>query len=366
MKALLKRYVVALGIAAQLFTGSAALGDQPGPIERPKPPTAEAVLKLARQGRIDFLTTVVDLQRFAITMTEANEIYSYIMILDELEKLAQGYQIETFGNSPLADLAGLLTRNAIKFVRFDLDAPAKWKAFLKWSEDATRSLSIQSQVQYIQPLKDKGELLHWHEIVLACIDQLIGLKASIYVMQSYDETQGIIVRRILELKQTLTHDEKKALFLHTKSTDALTEVLEYLRQETVVSKDPVFLKEAISWGLGLNTNLKNLNRPIPLHLRVLPGQIVAETLTTLLMMEVPLEIAKAKEILDALQPAQVSEIGSNLVQLYSHRLIPDHLLDFLYALTDGIYKKLAPLSSPEKMRDLGRFQQRLALLKLSH
>jgi hypothetical protein len=341
---------------------AAVAQDPAGPSE--KCPSPAEVVARAKASRVEYIKVIADVQRFVPNMSTSEELYAHVMILDQLEKIGAGYGVDLLGGSPVADLGVLLTRNAIKWIRLDSDDPALLRIFFVWAENSTRFSAAQQQTRFLYPLSDKKDLLLWHAKIRVSLDQMIELKADSFVVQAFDELQGTTVRKLISLKKDLTFDEKMTLINETKSVASLQEVLDFLAQEVLQAKDPQYLKHVMVWSIQLGKNLKTLKQTIPFHLLASPGSIVNDSVVNLLVADEPIDPKLVPDIIDALMPTQLGELGGRLTTMYSNRLIPDRMVPFLYELTGAILKKWAQLGMKDRVRELARLHQRLALLKL--
>lgn len=358
MKRLTRSQNVALAALLVLFLGASARAADVGTAPKPS-----ETLALARKSRLDYIKAVADVQAFVPNMSTSDEIYGYILILDELEKIGQKYQLDTLGGSPLGDLAVLLTRNAIKWVRLDTDSEALQTTFFRWAEDSSRYTVAQQQSRFLFPLKEKRDLELWHVAIMRTIDLVTALKAEPYVIQAYDELQGSVVRKLLELRSQLTADEKSLLITKTKSVTALQEVLDFLTQEALQSKDIAYVKQTMGWTIALGNNLRSLKQSVPFGLKTAPGHILVDTIAKLLSNEEGPDASLVDEIMVNLAPSQITELSGFILQLYQDRPIPKPLVDFLFEITDRIMKKYVEMGLPEKLKELHKFSNRISMLK---
>ncbi len=329
-----------------------------------KPPTAEEMLARARLNRVEYLGAILDVQRFVRTMGRPEEVYSYLLALDELDTLGKKFDVEALGGSPLHELSVALTQAAIKFIRLDSDSPEAVSAFLKWAEDGTRHAAVHEQTRHLNPISDKSALFVWHAAIRRSLTQLAALKAAAFVTDAFDELQGDVVKKLLLLRTRLTPEEKHKLVADMTSISGLQEVLDFIREEAATSKEPALLKESLGWTLTLNANLRKLNRMIPIYLRSTPGQILSDVLAAILVLGETPPIAQISAILDNMSPSQTFETAANVVSLYEHKPIPDAQLDFLFELTGQLINRLGSLGQAGKVMGLSKLRQRVGFLRI--
>ncbi|NBV50505.1 hypothetical protein EBR78_04695, partial [bacterium] len=70
----------------------------------------QALLEKAKIGRPEFLVVVQDIERFAPTFPAKEQLFPYIQILNELEKIAVSHGVDEISNQVVKKLGWVLTR----------------------------------------------------------------------------------------------------------------------------------------------------------------------------------------------------------------------------------------------------------------
>jgi hypothetical protein len=331
-----------------------------------KGPSAEQVLERARTGRVEMLLALSDMERFSPVAERKEEVYPYVLILDELDEIGQGYDLESFGMNPVEKTGALITRHAAKWIHFTHDDWELLSAFYKWAEDSARFATVDQQSLFIWRTDDLQELLKWHELSVRIVDQLTASETvSPYILKSFESLQADLAKRILTKRDDLTEDEFLAFATGTTARPVIEEISDYLHNAVIDTTDADSLRELLRWTMTFGRSLKDRDVKLPSHLEKLTGQICLEAITKLAYQGRPADVEIVDDLLEIFSGTQFVELTSMLAQLAQGGCHPE-ATEFLAALGRKLVQRARQLGLRRIRIELERAAARLVVAQAIH
>jgi hypothetical protein len=326
-------------------------------------PTPAEVLAAAGSSRSELIRTLSEVERFAPSLPAAEDLYPYIELLDELEALRIRFELDTFGANPVRHMAQVVTREALKWVRFDRETPEFLDVYLRWAPDDTRQSAVSTQSYYLAEATEAAGLLHWNEVAGRAIEVLQNERAQPYVITSYQDLQGIVIGRLLRLQEL---DEATALTVISSchSTQGLFEIVQVLEQQAYAETDGDVLRSTIARGLAAQAAVKALTTPTPSYLATAPSQVLLEALQKLLFAGDAADVATAPALVAAFPGRLAVDLGGMLTQLAVVGFKPSQV-EFLWVLSRSLVSQYEAMGLRRELVELQKVIGKLQLLRLA-
>jgi len=347
-----------------------------GLAEPVQPPVAPDPAKVLEQAEVDLaalLKVTSDLKRFIPKMRSKEEIFPYVKILPELERVTAKYDTASFGMDPVKDLGRLLTGDAVRWVELDNDPQEIVEIFLRRASNDTRYTMASAQVKRLNPLDGKERLLVWHANVDRALRFLQTLQAeippsdpdateripSVAVMQKMEELQGRTVRMLLPHAKELPPEQVAAFFPTIRGETALEEVFDYLYTRSLEAETTEEINNLMSWILQVGKTAREQGEKLRYEVRVYPGRIILTLLANKLGRG---EVLRAEEItpfMDLLVSSQLGELGDLLVRNYEFREVPDPEVEFVWMVSNRLMKRFTDQRMRGDLLDFEPFYKKL-------
>lgn len=327
-------------------------------------PTPKTVLTESQRGRAEMLITLAEVERYAPQIASSDELYSFISILDDLDVLRANYQFDELGGNPVRKSALALTKQAIKWIRFDRDTEEDIENFLRWAPDETRYSATGMQTYFLNSASGKKEVLHWADVVAKAIAILAEQKSQAYVLNAYHELQGMVVNQALTAT-VLDDQEFLTLIKQSSSVPALRDVLSTLEQQAIGANDQVALKNSVTRVIATGQILHSLPVAVPIQVRNAPGQILQEVLEKLLFQGQSPEIETIEPGLTLLQAPQMMEMSGWMSQLVSRGIAPQQM-SYVWQLSQKLLQKLTEAGLTRQVLDLKKTISHLKVLQMTY
>ena len=147
-------------------------------------PSPEELLAEARKGRVEFIKVVSDVSGKVSTIPKKEELFPYLLTLDELSQMETSYGLESLGQSVVKILGFAITNASTKWLRLDTDRADYIELFMKYADNNVRSNLAQQQDTYLvydYPLQDFISLI---EKTTRVIQLATTYKADFFVILS--------------------------------------------------------------------------------------------------------------------------------------------------------------------------------------
>jgi len=322
----------------------------------------QALLEKAKIGRPEFLVVVQDIERFAPTFPAKEQLFPYIQILNELEKIAVSHGVDEISNQVVKKLGWVLTRQGIKWLRLDQEPTEFISHFFSWSENSTRYQIAGQHLKLLVLVTDREGLLHWYERTCFSLAAIIDLKSEAYVVEAFEQLQASSVQRLIKIKNEISSDQMLGIMKSVRSMTAIQAIVGFLSEEVLRATQHTELETFLQWGIVLSTNLKTLNQTIPFNVLTAPGYLIITIVSKILTQENVFDIALAKELIPALLSSQITELGSFIITLYRDKPIPESQLMLLGEISDRLMEEYQKLGLNQPAEEMKKFVSRISLL----
>lgn len=322
----------------------------------------QVLLEKAKKGRPEFLVVVQDIERFAPTLPAKEQLFPYIQILNELEIIGESHGVDEISFQVIKKLGWVLTRQGIKWLRLDQDPTEFIAHFLSWSENSTRYQVAGQHVKLLVLVTDREGLLHWYERTSFSLQTVIDLKSEAYVVEAFEQLQASCVQRLIKIKNEISSDQMLGIMKSVRSMTAIQSIVGFLTEEVLRATQHTELEMFLKWGAVLSSNLKKLNQTIPFNILTAPGYLIITIVSKILNQEKVFEVELVKELIAALLPSQLPELGSFILTLYRDKPIPDSQLTLLGELSDRLLEEYQKLGLNQPAEEMKKFASRVALL----
>lgn len=327
--------------------------------QEPIPSAPAQILSESRADLAGLMRATSGLKRFIPKMRSKEEIYPYLQMLPELEKIAANYDTATLGVDPARELSLLLTRDAVRWIELDRDSAEIVAIFLARAENNTRYTMASQQVKRLNPVDDKDKLLVWHQAIDRALKQVMAIPAEVDVIEKFEELQGKTVAKLLPHAKAMTPEQITTLFSNLRGETALEEVLDYLYDRALEADSKEESDRIVAWALELGKTVRAQGGKLRSEMKVYPGRILLQLLANQLgRREVP-----GHDIglfIDSLVSSQLAELGDLLVRLFDHKDIPDRHVEFLWDLSSKLVQRLTERKMHRNLVEFEPFHKKLA------
>lgn len=292
-------------------------------------PTPAEIIEGVKKGRLEFIKITHDLQSKIPQIPTKEELYPLIMALPELKKISNELDFAGYGADPVLPLALIMTKNAVKWIRFDSDSKEFLTTFFLWSDDQTRFSSAHLQTDFVKRASTKESLLKWTEGSSFALRAIRELKGEAWVSEQFEELQAQVVMAILKANKEFEMTELAHVFSQVDGQMALAQVFNFVQQQIVAEKNIHPLKAQLHWLELLATNVSTNYEKFSLQIKLYPGQLMVEVLGKLLVAGESPKLDELKPILDVLLPTQWVDLGTLITEIYSHQAVPAGQIQFV-------------------------------------
>jgi hypothetical protein len=324
-------------------------------------PPASEILSRARQGRAELLGALGEMERFSPAAERKEEVYPYVLLLDELDEIGRGYDLESLGMNPVRKTGALVTRYAAKWIHFTNDDQELLRAFYKWAEDNTRFGTVDQQTVFVWRAKDVQELLAWNRRTIEIMEQ-IGEEKTIspYVLKGFDSLHADLAKKILAMREQLSEAEFLELATGATARPVIDEIAEHLHNAVLETTDVATLHQLLGWTMAFGKSIRSRDLVLPSYLEKRPGQTCLEAITKLAQQGRPAGVEAVDDIVDMLSGVQLVEATQMLSQLAESGFHGDSA-EFLAALGRRLVRRTRDLGIARNRVEVEHAVSRLAM-----
>ena len=326
-----------LGIVFLWFFCSPIISAVPSPAE---------VIDVAKKGRLEFIKITNDLQSTIPQIATKEELYPLILALPELKKISGDLDFASFGADPVLPLAGVMTRNAVKWIRFDSDPHDFLTTFFFWSDDQTRFSSAHLQTDFVKRAGTKEALLKWSDGSAFALRAVRETQCEGWVKEQFEELQAQVVMAILKESKQFALDELGTAFSQLDGQMALSQVFSFIQQEVVRAKEVEAYQAQLSWLEKLSANVKKNYETYSLQTKLYPGQLMVDVLGKLLTAGESAKVEELQPILEIMLPTQWVDLGTLMTEIYSLKPVPSNQIKFVTEILGALKNKYEELNIP--------------------
>lgn len=322
-------------------------------------PTPAEVIDIAKKGRLEFIRVTNDLQSTIPQIATKEELYPLIMALPELKRVSNDLDFASYGADPVLALAGVMTRNAVKWLRFDSDSKEFLTTFFSWADDQTRFSSAYLQTDFVKRAATKEALMKWSEGSSFSLKTIRVVKCEAWVREQFEELQAQVVMAILKVNQQFETSELAQVFSQIDGQMALAQVFGHIQQTITSEKKSEMLKAHLHWLGLLAANVVKNYENISTQVKLYPGQLMVEVLSKILTAGDSPELKDLKPILDILLPTQWVDLGTLMTELYSHQAVPAKQIGFVKEILGALKTKYEEFNIPGRKEALQQLADKI-------
>jgi len=301
------------------------------------------------------------MERFSPVAERKEAIFPYLLILDELDEIARGYDFQSLGINPVRKTGALVTRHAAKWIHFKNDDERLLSTFFKWAEDRSRFSTVDQQSVYILRTKDVKELLEWNRRTVQIVAQIGSVKSvSPYVLKGFESLHADLAKRILTMRSQLSEEEFLELATGAAARPVIDEIANHLYHSVIETTDVATLRRLLRWTMLFGQSIRDRGLILPSYLEKLPGQTCLEAVAKLAYQGRPAGVEIVDDLVDVLGGGQLVELTSILSQMARGGFHSDSA-EFLAALGKRLVRRTRELGLTRSRVELERAVGRLAM-----
>ncbi len=244
--------------------------------------TAPQALEQAKKGRFDFIQVSKDIQQQAHTLKDPSELFSFILILDNLSVIAKEYDFNGQDSNPMNSMAHALTREASKWIDFGHTDWDRVGPFLKWSDNETRNLVLTFQTELLSRATTKESIQIWAVNAQKSYQLLVQLKAEPEVIVNYSGFQSIIIKKVLNNRAFFSGNEVTEMIKNTSSVGGISGFASFLMAEIYSNMNSKQLNDRMQWAIFLGESIRAYPFVLPSHLENTAYQLIKKIIDQLL------------------------------------------------------------------------------------
>ena len=312
----------------------------------PAPPTPGEVLTQSADGPAEMIRVISSLEPAIAEIPDKNTLYGYLLTLPELRRLAESYDFQSFGTSPVDPLAARLTRAAAKWINLLEDNQEVIDVFLRFGNDQTRYSVGEEQTAHVIVEKDVAKLLIWNKKARAALLTLRGMKTQVYVTESYERIQGVVVAQVFGQMMTLSAAQVQELISNLDSRSAVDELIGKTATILVAAKTDAEINRLLEIAVGLNKQAGVLNnagnKVIADAISGPAANFCAEIIVRVASMGLVPDLAFATRIPEALGAIQTATVAGRVAGL-KFALIQEAQAAFFFDLVNALVARCEAL-----------------------
>jgi hypothetical protein len=327
-------------------------------------PSPNDLLRAAKQDRAAFLETVSDLNRVIPDIDNKEDLFAYLLVLDEVEEQIKKFDFSTVGSDPMKILSQLVTRNGAKWVYLDDVTDRILECFLRRSEDNVRFDVINQQLFRIYRLIDAESQIVWLKYLSRLQEICSQLKTSLNLYQPLDDLQAQLIKKMFLPGSKLTENQLKEVLVRDLGPSAWQELLDVLSGRLLKEKDPEELDKILLWLVLIQKGLTKISYRVSLTQLQSPGGYLLPVFFHLLELDrVPVR-CEIKEILDALTDSQRIDLADSLNTQFAVKVPKGTVAEYLKSFSSQLVNRLQGVAKKSTLDALLQMEDRLVLSQL--
>lgn len=300
------------------------------------PPTPDEVLEQSAAGPAEMIQVISRLEPAIAEIPDKQVLYEYLLTLPELRRLSDSFDFQAFGTSPVDPLAARLTRAAAKWINLLDDTQEVIDVFLRFASDQIRYSAGEEQTAHVIVEKDAAKLLAWNQKARAALVTLRQTKTQVYVTESYERIQGVVVAQVFAQMMTLTATQVGDLIANLDSRVAVDELLGKTATLLSTAKTDAEVNRLLEIAVGLNKQAGQVENKVVADAIAGPAaQFCAEILVRIASIGLVPDLAFARRIPEALGGIQAATIAGRIAGL-KLSLIKESQAEFFFELVNAL------------------------------
>lgn len=324
-------------------------------------PSPEELVAESRRGRVEMIKVVSDLTARIPTVPTKEELYPYLLVLDDLVVLETEYGLESMGQSVVKVLGFAVTNAATKWLRLDSDKVEYIEAFMKFADNNVRNNFAEQQDQYLINDPSLEVTLNWIEKSAWVIALANAVKADFFVVLSFEDFQASVVKRAFKDISRLSDDQIELVISKVSAISALNEIDAYMHSIAAQADSVPKVLRALRFACIFDKSVK-ANPRAPISLQNAAASSINDALQRLINLRGAVPETEVNNAIQILPPAVVANISNLLISL-SDRLVYRDQVDFLLNLARGLSARLGELGMGQQQIAIDAFASRLQIMK---
>lgn len=324
-------------------------------------PTPEELVAESRRGRVEMIKVVSDLTSRVPNIPTKEELFPYLLVMDELSALESDYGLESLGQSVVKIFGYAVTNASTKWLRLDTDKTEYIEAFMKYADNNIRNNFAEQQDQYLINDPPLDVTLNWIEKSAWAIALAGAVRADFFVVLSFEDFQAAVVKRAFRDISRLTDENIELVISKVSAIAALNEVDAYMHLIAAEADSVAKVLRSLRFACIFDKSVK-LNPRAPVSLQNAAANSVNDALQRLINLRGAVPEVEVNNAVQILPPAVVANISNLLVSL-SDRLVYRDQVDFLLNLARGLSARLGELGMGQQQVAIDAFASRLQILK---
>lgn len=290
--------------------------NQPSPIRQVFIAPPQDIVKKAAGTRYNFTDAITEIRNGELELASTvEEVYGYILILDDLKKIETELEFPVWGVSPVKELGFYLTKIISRKINIATISDDALDAVLRWSEDEnTFSILENLTDQFSQNEFPQEACLIAFKHATLMLDLELKLKAPLMLIGAVETFQRTVFLRLLKTyKLNISVEELTSLLKDLRSVDALMDTLKYFHYETYDLKNPQDYLNVFHFVVAI-AKVDAENFPHPLYdFDNSYGEIISTMIVKMLESGLWLERELLKDYKNLLKTKDIETIATQLL-----------------------------------------------------
>ncbi len=324
-------------------------------------PSPEELLSESRRGRVEMIKAVSDFTAIVPTIPTKEELFPYLVILDDLSLLETDYGLESMGQSVVKILGFAVTNASTKWLRLDSDKVEYVEAFMKYADNNVRNNFAEQQDQYLINDPPLEVTLNWIDKSAWAIALANAVRADFFVVLSFEDFQASVVKRAFRDISRLTDENIELIISKVSAIAALNEVDAYMNSLAAQADSVPKVLRSLRFACIFDKSIKS-NPRSSVTLQNAAANSINDALQRLINLRGAVPEDEINKAIQILPPPVVANISNLLVSL-SDRLVYRDQVDFLLNLARGLSARLGDLGMGQQQVAIDAFASRLQIMK---
>lgn len=324
-------------------------------------PSPEELVTESSRGRLEMIKAVSDLTAKIPSVPTKDELFPYLLILDELSALETSYGLESMGQSVVKIFGFAVTNASTKWMRIDTDRSDYIEAFMRYADNNVRNNLAEQQDQYLINDPPLSVTLNWIEKSAWAISLANAARADFFVVLSFEDFQATVVKRAFKDISNLSDENIELIISKVSAIAALNEVDAYMHSIAAAADTVPKVLRSLRFACIFDKSIK-ANPRAPVSLQNAAASSINDALQRLINLRGAVPESEVKDAVQILPPAVVANIANLLVSL-SDRLVYRDQVDFLLNLAKSLSARLGEFGMGQQQVAIDAFASRLQIMK---
>lgn len=224
------------------------------------------ILEKAAGTRYNYTDAISEVRNGELELSDSvDEIYGYILILDDLLVIEKSLEFPVWGVSPVKELGAYLTKIVARKIDLYTINDNVLAALLHWSEDENTFTILENQTNKFSQQDYPQEIcLAAFKHATLMLDVETKMKAPLMLIGSIETFQRTVFIRLLKTyKLNITISELNGLLRDLRNVEALMDALKYFLYEAYDLKDPQDYLKIFNYVVEVaKINAQNFPQPL--------------------------------------------------------------------------------------------------------